>query len=127
MKNDFTGDTGTLFKNPLVTRDNYHTPAPDGWFETRRLDSTKAANVAIIANVMAVVKSGDMIAKAKAEYDAKQKAERDEQEAFANRREQANRLFRTMRDLTNSSNNVRFELDSNMMQALLSYAPDDNE
>lgn len=110
----------TLFKNSLAN----HGEA--GYFATRRLDGTKASNSYMIACAMDTVKRGDMITIARVAKHVADAKERNEQDAFTSRREQARIIFAAMRDTINSTRQL-YTLNRIDIDALLSYAPNETE
>lgn len=116
----------TLYKNPLVERPRERTPNETlkamGWFETRKLDGTKDANAVMIAQVMNVVRRGDMIANAMAEAALKTGAEEKARDERGARLAHARNIFQTMQHMIDNGASV-LTLTNNDCRALLEYAP----
>lgn len=114
-------DGQEIYKNSLP---NHGEP---GYYNTRRLDGTKDTNAKIIAQVMDIVKRGDMIGKAKAAYHLEQARLAADNEALEARRKTARGLFKNFRRLIDGNFPIDYTLNRTMMDSLLSYDPDDSE
>lgn len=114
---------GTLFKNPLVDR------GQPGYFDTRRLNPIKARNADMIAIAFAIVKTSNLLEKAKAEFEAKAIIEQAETDAIIARRQRGFELFEQMRAYTKNDPALggwSMSIGRDDMLALLELAPKPN-
>lgn len=109
---------GPIYKNALV---DYKQP---GYFHTRQLNAFKKANAWLVEEIMRAIRDGDMINKAKSEYDAAQLAERKAQDEAIKLNRNACELFQTFHlIITGQDQKPYYTLTHDDMKALLSYAP----
>jgi hypothetical protein len=97
-----------------------------GYFRTRHLDATSKSSAQLIARAIAFADRGELLAKAKAEYEAKQAAEETARNDRAARLKLARELFAKMREAATSYPQTKLEpFTREELLALLEYAPED--
>lgn len=117
LSGSYISDNTVLYKNSFVLK-----RGEPGYFDTRRLDATKAGNAAMIAAVKAIVERDGLKAKAEAAFAAKQAAEQQERERCATLMQDARGIASSFKHIL-SGRALSYTLTRADMEALLYALP----